>query len=202
MVTDGTSFTDWIWYLCGFENLFDMVILYLTRCGINHIIIYVMENTWCGISLEETKYSRCLQRWNYTRGNNTRGAEDSYAGIIRRKLKVSSDLKCHSKETYWREVSPYIYLWVFNVVLIWLLIPWLSLLVRRYLASMLRLWVYEYLNDRFGQVGDVGIMCPATIFKLLGITNIRNTSLWNYTCIYAWNYFTWLSWNYHLLERT
>ena len=34
---------------------------------------------------------------------------------------------------------------------------------------MLRLWVYEYLNDRFGQVGDVGIMCPATIFKLLGI---------------------------------
>ena len=46
------------------------------------------------------------------------------------------------------------------------------------------------LNDRFGQVGDVGIMCPATIFKLLGITNIRNTSLWNYTCIYAWNYFT------------
>ena len=55
---------------------------------------------------------------------------------------------------------------------------------------MLRLWVYEYLNDRFGQVGDVGIMCPATIFKLLGITNIRNTSLWNYTCIYAWNYFT------------
>jgi hypothetical protein len=60
----------------------------------------------------------------------------------------------------------------------------------RYLASMLRLWVYEYLNYSFGQVGDVGIMCPATIFKLLGITNIRNTSLWNYTCIYAWNNFT------------
>ena len=34
---------------------------------------------------------------------------------------------------------------------------------------MLRLWVYEYLNGRLGQVGDVGIMCPATIFKLLGI---------------------------------
>ena len=34
---------------------------------------------------------------------------------------------------------------------------------------MLSLWVYEYLNDRFGQVGDVGIMCPATIFKLFGI---------------------------------
>ena len=56
---------------------------------------------------------------------------------------------------------------------------------------MLRLWVYEYLDDCFGQVGDVGIMCPATIFKLLGITNIQNTSLWNlYTCTYAWNYFT------------
>ena len=25
------------------------------------------------------------------------------------------------------------------------------------------------MNDRFGQVGDVGIMCPATIFKLVGI---------------------------------
>ena len=23
----------------------------------------------------------------------------------------------------------------------------------------------KYLNDRFGQVGDVGIMCPATIFN-------------------------------------
>ena len=52
---------------------------------------------------------------------------------------------------------------------------------------MLRLWVYEYLNGRLGQVGDVGIMCPATIFKLLGITNIWNTSLWNCTCIYTWN---------------
>ena len=34
---------------------------------------------------------------------------------------------------------------------------------------MLRLWVYEYLNGRLRQVGDVGIMCPATIFKLPGI---------------------------------
>ena len=54
----------------------------------------------------------------------------------------------------------------------------------RYLVSMLRLWFYEYLNDRFGQVGDVGIMCPATIFKLLGIANIRNTSLWNYIYVF------------------
>ena len=85
-----------------------MVILYLSWCGINHIIIYVMENNWCGISLEETKYSRCLQRWNYTWGNNTRDAEDNYAGIIRRKLKVSRDLKYHGKETYWGKVSLYI----------------------------------------------------------------------------------------------
>ena len=32
---------------------------------------------------------------------------------------------------------------------------------------MFRLWVYEFLNDRFGQVGDVGIMCSAAIFKYL-----------------------------------
>jgi hypothetical protein len=31
---------------------------------------------------------------------------------------------------------------------------------------MLNLRFDEYLNDRFGQVGDVGIMCPATIFKI------------------------------------
>ena len=153
MVNYGTSFTDWIWYLCGFENLFNMVILYLTQCGIDHIIIYVMENNWCGISCEETKCSRCLQRWNYTRGNNTRGAEDNYARIIRWKLKVSHDLKCHNKETYWREVSPYIYLWVFNVVSIWLLIPWLIHLVRRYLASMLSLWVYEFFEWSFWKSG-------------------------------------------------
>ena len=55
---------------------------------------------------------------------------------------------------------------------------------------MLKLWFFEYLNGRFGQVGDVGIMCPATIFKSVGIINIQNTSLWNYTCIYTWNYFT------------
>ena len=28
MVNYGTSFTDWIWFLCGFENLFNMVIKY------------------------------------------------------------------------------------------------------------------------------------------------------------------------------
>ena len=149
MIAYGASFTDWIWYLCCFENLFSVVILYLTRCGINHIIIYVMENNWCGISLEETKYSRCLQRWNYTRGNNTRGAEDSYAGIIRRKLKVSSDLKCHSKETYWGKVSLYISL-DFQRSVNLVAAAWLSLLVMRYLVSMLRLWVYEYLNYHFG----------------------------------------------------
>lgn len=48
-----------------------------------------------------------------------------------------------------------------------------------------------------------GIMCPVTIFKLLGIDNIRNTSLWNLICIYMWNYyFTCLIWNYFLMERT
>ena len=36
---------------------------------------------------------------------------------------------------------------------------------------MLRLWVYGYLNNRFGQVGDVGNMCPATLFKLVEIIN-------------------------------
>jgi hypothetical protein len=35
---------------------------------------------------------------------------------------------------------------------------------------MLTLWVYECLNDCFGQVGYVGIMCPAIIFKVI----------WNY----------------------
>jgi hypothetical protein len=40
---------------------------------------------------------------------------------------------------------------------------------------MLRLWVYGFLNNRFGQVGDVGNMCPATLFKLLGIINIWKT---------------------------
>ena len=31
------------------------------------------------------------------------------------------------------------------------------------------------------QHSHVEIMCPATIFKLLGITNIQKTSLWKYT---------------------
>ena len=26
--------------------------------------------------------------------------------------------------------------------------------------------------------------------EIIGIGNIRNTSLWNNTCIYTWNYFT------------
>ena len=41
---------------------------------------------------------------------------------------------------------------------------------------MLRLWVYGYLNDRIGQVGDVGNMCPVTLFKLLDIIDTRKTS--------------------------
>ena len=51
---------------------------------------------------------------------------------------------------------------------------------------MLRLWVYEYLNDRFGQVGDVGIMCPATIFKLPGIVKYSEyliMELYMYLCM-------------------
>lgn len=37
-------------------------------------------------------------------------------------------------------------------------------------------------------------MCPQLYSNIdIGITNIWNTSLWNYTCIYAWNCFTWLS---------
>jgi hypothetical protein len=35
---------------------------------------------------------------------------------------------------------------------------------------MLTLWVYEYLNGRFGHVGDVGIMCVLQLYsKLFGI---------------------------------
>ena len=63
----------------------------------------------------------------------------------------------------------YIFLWIFYLVLGWLLVPCLSFFLRTYLVSLLALWPYGYLNDRFGQVGDVEIMCPATIFKLPGI---------------------------------
>ena len=51
---------------------------------------------------------------------------------------------------------------------------------------MLRLWIYEYLNDGFGQVGDVGIMCPATIFKHyleLLIFGIPHMELYMHLCM-------------------
>jgi hypothetical protein len=53
-------------YLCGFQHLFNMVIIYLTHCGITHII-----NVCDG---------ELLMR-NFTRGSNTRGAEYGCDGI-------------------------------------------------------------------------------------------------------------------------
>ena len=68
---------------------------------------------------------------------------------------------------------------------------------------MLRLWVYRYLNDRFGQVGDVGNMCPATLFKLLDYYYSENL-IWNHTMyVHMELLLLLLAWNYiYLLERT
>ena len=50
---------------------------------------------------------------------------------------------------------------------------------------MLSLWVYRYLNDRFGQVGDVGNMCPATLFKLVDIIYIgTKPHMESYVCLH------------------
>jgi hypothetical protein len=52
---------------------------------------------------------------------------------------------------------------------------------------MLRLWVYECLNGRFGQVGDVGIRCVLQLylklFEIISYSEYLIMEIYMYSCM-------------------
>jgi hypothetical protein len=90
-------------------------------------------------------------------------ATPKYFGLA--EIKVSRNLNCHSKQTYCGNTSPNISLdFIYSINMI--NDPLTKLLSWEVFGNDVKSTVDEYLNDHFGQVGDVRIMCPATIFKI------------------------------------